>query len=117
MRRMIAGLVAVTAMTLTGATVFAKTETIKGQLVDEECFRKEKKVEADSSCATACAKDGKPVAVLTADGKLYQVRGPLAENKNAKLVPHMNHTVQITGEVTDFAGALSIASDTVHMIK
>ena len=83
--------------------MFAKTETIKGQLVDEECFRKEKKVEADSSCATACAKDGKPVAVLTADGKLYQVRGPLAENKNAKLVPHINHTVQITGEVTDFA--------------
>ena len=98
----------------TRPTVFAKTETIKGQLVDEECFRKEKKVEADSSCAVACAKDGKPVAVLTADGKLYQVRGPLAENKNAKLVPHINHTVQITGEVTDFAGALSIGAGLGH---
>jgi len=42
-------------------------------------------------CAIACAKMGRPVALLTSDGKVYSVTGDLAADKNAKLVPHMSH--------------------------
>ena len=75
----------------------------------------EKKVETDSACAVQCAKAGKPVALLTSDGKVYEVTGGLAADKNAKLSGHMLHTVEITGDVTEKNGKLSIAADTLKM--
>jgi len=65
----------------------------------------------------SCAKEGKPVALLTSDGKVYQVTGGLAANKNAKLSAHMLHTVEITGDVTEKDGTRSIASDSLKMVK
>ena len=117
MRRFPAGAAALAFIVMCAAPLFAKTETIKGQLIDQECYLMEKKVEADSSCAVSCAKSGKPVALLTSDGKVYEVTGGLAANKNAKLTAHMLHTVQITGEVTEKAGKLSIAADALTMSK
>jgi hypothetical protein len=96
---------------------FAKTETIKGQLVDQECYLMEKKVDSDAACAVQCVKSGKPVALLTAEGKVYEVTGALAANKNAKLSDHMLHTVEITGDVTEKGGKLSIAADSLKMAK
>jgi hypothetical protein len=100
-----------------GSTAFAKTETVKGQLVDQECYQREKKVDADSACAVQCAKSGKPVALLTSEGKVYEVTGGLAANNNAKLAAHMLHTVEITGNVTEKDGKLAIASDSLKMVK
>lgn len=102
---------------LFSAPAAAKTETIKGQLIDQECYLMEKKVDADASCAVSCAKAGKPVALLTADGKVYEVTGGLAANKNAKLADHMLHTVEITGDVTAKDGKLSIAADALKMSR
>lgn len=117
MRNVLAG-VSLTAFVLTlGATAFAKTETIKGQLIDQECYLMEKKVDTDRSCAVSCAKSGKPIAVLTASGKVYQITGGLAADKNAKLVDHMLHTVEITGDVTEQGGKLSIAADALKMSR
>jgi hypothetical protein len=115
MRRFLAGLAGAAFVLAAGVPAFAKTETIKGQLVDQECYLMEKKVETDSACAVQCAKSGKPVALLTADGKVYEVTGGLAANKNAKLTDHMLHTVEITGDVTEKNGKLSIAADTLKM--
>jgi hypothetical protein len=117
MRRFLTCLSAVALVAAAAAPAFAKTETIKGQLVDQECYLMEKKVDADQSCAVACAKAGKPVALLTSDGKVYEVTGGLAANKNEKLTAHMLHTVEITGEVTDKSGKLSIAADALKMAK
>lgn len=117
MRNVFSGVLTLTLVALGGVSTFAKTETIKGQLIDQECYLMEKKVEADATCAVSCAKAGKPVAVLTADGKVYQVTGALAANKNAKLAAHMLHTVEITGDVTDKNGTLSIASGSLKMVK
>ena len=47
---------------------------------------------------------GTPLALLTEDGKLYQITGGLAADMNAKLIPHIAHTVEITGDVTDKDG-------------
>jgi hypothetical protein len=117
MRQFAATLIVATVVFMQGAPAFAKTATVKGQLVDQECYLEEKKVDADKSCAVSCAKEGKPVALLTSDGKVYQVTGGLAANKNAKLVDHILHTVEITGDVTEKGGKLSIAADTLTMSK
>ena len=53
---------------------------------------------AMDDCMIDCAKKGEPVALLTADGKVYRIVGGLAANKNEKLIAHMNHTVEITGD-------------------
>ena len=109
--------VAVAALTLASVPAFARTATIKGQVVDQECYLMEGKVDADKSCAVSCAKSGKPVALLTSDGKVYEIAGGLAANKNAKLVDHMLHTVEITGDVVEKGGKLSISADALKMVK
>ena len=42
-----------------------------------------------------------PLALLTADGKVYQIAGGLAADKNAKLIAHISHTVEVTGDVIE----------------
>jgi hypothetical protein len=117
MRRFLAGYAAVAFLVASAVPLLAETATITGQLVDQECYLMEKKVEADSTCAVQCAKSGKPVALLTADGKVYEVTGGLAANKNEKLTAHMLHTVEITGDVTEKSGKLSIAADALKMVS
>jgi hypothetical protein len=117
MRRILAGLSAVAFVMTLGVPLFAKSETIKGQVVDQECYLKEGKVDADKECAIACAKSGKAMALLTADGKVYEITGGLAANKNEKLIAHVLHTVEITGDVTEKSGKLSIAADALRMSK
>lgn len=80
-----------------------------GQLVDQACYKANPKANAGVNhqmkdgptpdCAVSCAKSGQPVALVTADGQVYQVTGDLAAEKNAKLVGHMSHTVGVTGDV------------------
>ena len=116
---MFAALSATAVVVALGAPALAKTETIKGEIVEQTCYRKEKtRVGAShNECAEVCAKKGAPMALLTADGKLYQIAGALAADSNAKLVPHIAHTVEITGEVTEKDGKMTIAADTLKMTK
>ena len=113
------------ALTL-AAPAFAKTETIKGQVVDQMCYLKDKannsgkdhKMPADvKGCAEACAKKGQPLALLTADGKLYMIAGGLAADNNAKLVPHISHTVEIAGDVTLKDGKMTITAANLKMVS
>jgi hypothetical protein len=55
--------------------------------------------------------------LTTDDGKIYQVAGGLAANKNEKLVPHMAHTVEITGDVMEMNGKMMIHADTLKMVS
>jgi hypothetical protein len=73
--------------------------------------------EAMAECAIECAKQGEPVALLTPDGKVYRVTGGLAADKNAKLIAHMNHTVEITGDVFEKDGKVQIAADTLKRVE
>ncbi len=70
-----------------------------------------------AGCATACAKKGLPLALLTTDGKVYTIAGDLAANNNAKLVPHVTHTVAITGDVVTKDGKMTITSDALKMVS
>ena len=119
MRKMFAGLTAAAFVVALAAPAFAKTETVKGEIVDQTCYMKDKKNVGAShkECADTCAKKGAPMAVLTADGKLYQITGGLAADSNAKLVAHVTHTVEITGDVTEKDGKMMIAADTLTMVS
>jgi hypothetical protein len=60
---------------------------------------------------------GLPLALLTADGKVYTVTGDLAANNNAKLVPHLSHKVELTGDVTEKGSTMTIAATNLKMIS
>ena len=101
-------------------------ETLKGQIVDQACYLKNKtanvgkdhKMPADTKdCAVACAKQGNPLALLTPDGKVYQIAGELADDKNKKLVRHISHTVEITGDVMGSGDKLTIHASALKMIS
>ena len=123
MQKILAGLTALGFVALLSAPAFAKTETVSGVLVDNACYGKDKANTTvahkgmSETCAQDCAKKGAPVALVTGDGKVYLVAGDLAAEKNAKLVGHMSHTVEITGDVSEKDGKVTIASDAVKMIK
>jgi hypothetical protein len=124
MRQFVAPLAVAAFVALFGTSSWAKTMTVKGQVVDEGCSLREmgqkggdqKAAEMDQ-CAIDCAKRGEPVALLTADGKVYRISGGLAANNNAKLIAHMGHTVEITGDVTEKDGKVLIAADALKMVK
>jgi hypothetical protein len=127
MRRLLLAAIAVLVVAVFGAPAFAKVETVKGQLIDQACYKMNKANVGEKhqmrngpmdDCATECAKEGRPVALLTSDGKVYQITGDLAADKNAKLVPHMTHTVEITGDVTtEKDGTMKIAGANLKMIS
>ena len=126
MRKLFAGLTTAALVLALGAPAFAKSETVKGQIVDMNCYKMDKAnagpdhkmPKGDTKdCALGCAKAGQPMAVLTADGKVYQIAGGLAANKNEKLIAHVGHTVEITGDVMDHGGSMMITADTLKMIS
>jgi hypothetical protein len=92
------------------ATTYAAEVT--GVLVDLACYTKNKANTTNAhegmgeNCAQACAKKGGTVALVTEKGEIYEVMtmGGLAGENNAKLVPHMSHTVTLTGDVMDSKG-------------
>jgi hypothetical protein len=126
MRKFYAGLSVAAFVVALAAPAFAKEETVKGQIVDQSCYMKDKASNAGkdhkmpqdvTDCAISCAKKGAPLALLTSDGKLYTIGGELAANKNEKLIAHVSHTVEITGDVTEKDGKNMIAADSLKMVS
>ena len=126
MREVFVGLTVAAFVVALGAPALAATQTITGQLIDESCYKMDKSntgvdhkmPKGDTKdCAIGCAKAGRPMALLTSDGKVYELTGGLAADKNAKLVPHMSHKVELTGDVTEKDGTLTIAAANLKMIS
>jgi hypothetical protein len=126
MHRVFAGMATAVFVAALTMPAFAKTETVKGQIVDESCYKMDKSNTGPDhkmphgdtkDCAVACAKQGQPLALLTPEGKVYEITGGLAANKNEKLIPHIAHTVEITGEVADSNGKATISADSLKMIS
>ena len=126
MRTTFAGLMIAAFVLALSAPAVAKTETIKGQIVDMACYNADKSntgvdhkmPKGDTKdCALGCAKAGQPMALLTSDGKVYEISGGLAADKNAKLIAHVSHTVEVTGDVMDHGGKMMISADSLKMIS
>src|SRR5437870_12642943 len=126
MRTILAGVTVAAFIMALGTPAIAKIETVKGKIVDQACYKMDKAntgkdhkmPKGDTAdCAVACAKAGRPMALLTEDGKVYEITGGLAADKNAKIVPHVAHTVEITGDVSEKDGKMTIAADSLKMIS
>jgi hypothetical protein len=126
MRNIFAALAVASFVLALAAPAFAATETVKGQIVDQSCYKMDKSntgkdhkmPKGDTTdCAIACAKAGRPMALLTSDGKVYELTGGLAAEKNAKIIAHVAHTVEVTGDVTEKDGKMMIAADSLKMIS
>jgi hypothetical protein len=126
MAKLSAGLIVAALVLALCGSAFAATQTLSGQLIDQTCYKLNKSNTGvdhkmpdgpTAGCATTCAKMGQPVALLTADGKVYTVTGDLAANNNAKLVPHLSHKVELTGDVTEKGATMTIAATNLKMIS
>jgi hypothetical protein len=102
----------------------SQTQTLTGKLVDLACYSLNKAETGNAHrggsaiiCAQGCAREGFPVGLLTDSGKVYEVRGGLAANLNAKLAPHMAHTVTITGQIGEADGMPAITADELKMVS
>jgi hypothetical protein len=70
------------------APAFAEETMVTGELVTVMCFTKngdKGRGDAHLSCATKCAKEGYPLAIVTSDGSLYKITGALTTDKNEQL--------------------------------
>ncbi|HEY2151102.1 MAG TPA: hypothetical protein VGH34_09850 [Vicinamibacterales bacterium] len=126
MRKMLAALSVAGFVVALAAPAFAAEETVTGKVVDMTCYNADKSntgvdhkmPKGDTKdCAIGCAKAGQPLALLTSDGKVYEISGGLAADKNAKLIAHLSHTVSITGDVMDHGGKMMISADNLKMVS
>jgi hypothetical protein len=119
MRRMMLLSLAFGALVVSSVPLSAEVKTVKGEIVDQACFMKDKTNRgADhADCTSSCLKKGKPAAVVTEDGQVYLITGKYAENKNAKLMEFASKTVEIKGDVTETGGTKSINAESVSASK
>jgi hypothetical protein len=114
MRLMIATMV-LAAGTLMPAAARA-ADTVRGELVTIMCVAKngaKGQGEAHADCAIDCAKKGYPLAILTADGTMYKVAGPLAADNNEKLQPLLAATVVATGRISGEGADRTIDAESI----
>ena len=119
MRVLSAGTGAILCATLLAVPAFAATVTVKGEVVDIACATEKGaagKGEAHSACALTCAKEGKPLGVLT-DEAIYEVTGDFTANKNVKLLDFIAKAVTITGEVIERDGKKLLNVKTIRVTK
>lgn len=123
MRKYLATALVVLAVLALSARMTAKTETVTGKVIDLYCYSRDAKATGmdhrdGRECALACVKwEGQPVGLLTADGKVYQLAGDLVAHDNAKVAPHLTHTVTVVGDVVDRDGILTIVAKDLTMVS
>jgi hypothetical protein len=105
---------------LWGADPKPKAETLKGYVLDSACaFTKGLEKPISRECATACAKAGSPLVLLTADGTIYW---PIADTtpssgQNDKLLPFAGQKVTATGKVFERGGSKALVIDKIETEK
>ena len=96
----------------------SKEMTVKGEVIDVACYlasgaRGAKHV----ACATACAKAGGSLGILTADGKIYVSLLPDSHkySPNHLLMDHIGQTVDAKGFVRSKGGVNGIMIRSVEL--
>lgn len=98
----------------------AKSVSVKGYVLDSACaFTKGLHKPISADCATACAKAGSPLVILSADGTIYW---PIADttpssSQNDKLLPFAGKTVTASGKVYQRGGSKAIVIGKIEEAK
>ena len=99
-----------------GNADMGKTVTVKGYVLDSACaFTKGLKKPISSECATACAKAGSPLVILTDNGSIYW---PIADTTpssglNEKLLPFAGQRVTASGKVFQRGGSSALVIEKI----
>jgi hypothetical protein len=121
MRRLALVVVAIAFVGGAVATGLAAEMTVTGELVDHACYTKRGAEKGSGSAHAQCAKDcamkGMPVALVTSGGDVYMLAGGVTADNNAALAPHMSHTVEVTGDVSEAGGVKTITADAVKHVS
>jgi len=108
-------LILAAATLLAGGTLGAAGEevTLKGEVVEVSCYSKQGVAKgtgaAHVQCAIDCAKQGKPLGLLTDGDGLFKFVGDYTENNSAKLIPFIGKQVEVKGtrdRFTDYTIAI-----------
>ena len=97
-----------------------KATTVKGYVLDSACaFTKGLKKPISAECATACAKGGSPLVILTDSGKIYW---PIADTtpssgQNDRLLPFAGQKVTASGKVFERGGSTAIVIEKIEAQK
>jgi len=97
-----------------------KPVTVKGYVIDSACaFTKGLKKPISTDCATACAKAGSPLVILSDNGTIYW---PIADTtpssgQNEKLMPFAGQKVTATGKTFERGGSTALVIDKVEAAK
>lgn len=78
-----------------------KPTTIRGEVVEISCYQKKGVAggtgAAHIACAKDCARQGKTLGLLSEGDGLFRLVGSWSSDNNAKLVPFIGQTVDVTG--------------------
>jgi len=97
-----------------------KSITVKGYVLDSACaFTKGLKKPISADCATACAKAGSPLVILSDTGTIYW---PIADTtpssgQNDKLLPFAGQKVTTRGKTFARGGSTAIVIDKIDGLK
>ncbi len=97
-----------------------KSTTVKGYVLDSACaFTKGLKKPISADCATACAKAGSPLVILTDAGNIYW---PIADTtpssgQNDRLLPFAGQKVTATGKVFERGGSTALVIEKIEAQK
>ena len=92
-----------------------KPVTISGTVVDTGCYMSHDAIgEKHTDCATMCAKNGVPLAIVDAAGKVYMPVAADHKNQNAKLLPFVEKKVKVTGTLLEKGGLAGLTIKTIE---
>ncbi len=109
---------ALTALALAAST--GKRVAVKGYVLDSACaFTKGLKKPISAECATACAKAGSPLVILTDSGTIYW---PIADTtpssgQNDRLLPFAGQKVTASGKVFERGGSTALVIEKIEAQK
>jgi hypothetical protein len=107
------------AATLAASSDAGKTATVKGYVLDSACaFTKDLDKPISKECATACAKAGSPLVILTDNGTIYW---PIADTtpssgQNDKLLPFAGQKVTASGKVFQRGGSSALVIEKIEAL-
>jgi predicted lipoprotein with Yx(FWY)xxD motif len=90
--------------------------TLSGHVIDVYCYSTMGAQGAShKTCATACAKAGEPLAILTPDGTIYMpVSNKPGDPQNPRLLPFVEENVKVTGTHRMVNGLHTIQIETIE---
>lgn len=105
---------------LSAAAPKSSTVTVKAYVIDSACaFTKGLAKPISPDCATACAKAGSPLVLLTDDGTVYW---PISDatpavGQNEKLLPFAGEKVTASGKVFNRGGSRAMVIEKIDKLS